>query len=71
MSYKVQTDFLFAEPSYLSGAARLLDLWGQYDEYNKSLNPAEADTRAIAADWIITGQDLQGAMDKFSSEDAA
>lgn len=71
MSNKVKSDFLFAEPSYLSGASRLLDLWGQYDEYNRSLNPAEADRRALAADWIVVGQDLQGAMDEVDLEEAA
>ena len=71
MSNKVKSDFLFAEPSFFSGAARLLDLWGQYDQYNQSLTPAEADARAIAADWIITGQDLQDAMEEFNSEEAA
>jgi len=71
MSNKVQSGFLFADPSFLSGASRSLDLWGQYDQYNRSLNGAEADARAIAADWIITGQDIKEAMDEFDSEDAA
>jgi hypothetical protein len=71
MSNKVKSGFLFSEPSFLSGASRLLDLWGQYDQYNQSLTPAEADARAIAADWIIIGQDLQEAMDEFNSEEAA
>jgi hypothetical protein len=71
MSNKVQSDFLFAEPSFLSGTARLLDLWGKYDQYNQSRTPLEADARAIAADWIITGQDLQDAIDDFNSEEAA
>lgn len=71
MLYKAKSDFLFSEPSYLSGVARTLDLWGQYDEYNKSLSTAEADQRALASDWIAVGQDLQCAMEELDIEEAA
>jgi hypothetical protein len=71
MSNKVQTGFLFAEPSFLSGAARTLDLFGLFDVYNRSNTPLEADTRAIASDWIITGQDVQDAIGQFESENEA
>jgi len=60
------TDFLFPMPSYLSGAARTLDLFGVFDEYNQSATPTEADFRAIYNDWAMTGNDLQVAIDKFS-----
>jgi hypothetical protein len=62
MNRKIQSDFLFAQPSYASGAARLVDLWGQFDDYNRSDSPAEADANAIAADWLIVGQDLSDAI---------
>lgn len=68
MSNKVQSGFLFADPSFLSGASRTLDLFGLYDAYNKSVTTAEADARAIAADWIVTGQDVAEAMDQSESE---
>jgi hypothetical protein len=71
MSKKVKSGFLFAEPSFLSGAARSLDLFGLFDAYNISKTTREADALALASDWIITGQDLQGAIDEFESEDAA
>jgi hypothetical protein len=72
MGAKVQTDFLFARPSFSSGAASTLDLWGQLPEYNKSNTPLEADANAIFADWAVVGQDISNAIDELASErDAA
>lgn len=68
MSKKVKTDFLFAQPSLGSGAARVFDLWGQFDEYNRSGSPAEADAKAIAADWFVIGQDIYDAIEQHESE---
>ena len=62
---KVKSDFLFATPSFASGAARTLDLWGQFDAYNASENGEEADAKAIASDWIVVGQDIQAAMNDY------
>lgn len=71
MSNKVKSGFLYADPSFLSGFGRSLDLHGLYDAYNVSSTPLEADTRAIAADWIVVGQDLQDAINEFQSEKVA
>lgn len=71
MIKKVQSDFLFAQPSFGSGAARVFDLWGQFDAYNESENPAEADANAIAADWAVVGQDILDAIQQHDSEFAA
>jgi hypothetical protein len=68
MGKKIQTDFLFAQPSFGSGVARTLDLWGSFDEYNRSESPADADATAIAADWRVVGQDIYDAMEKVDSE---
>jgi hypothetical protein len=70
MSTKVKSGFLYCDPSFLSGLARTLDLQGLYDAYNSSNTPLEADTRALAADWIIVGQGLQNAIDEFQVENA-
>jgi hypothetical protein len=59
---RVKSDFLFAQPSISSGAARVLDLWGQFDAYNDSASEKEADAKAIAADWIMVGDDLRAVM---------
>lgn len=68
MSKKIKTDFLFAQPSLVSGAARVFDLWGQFDEYNRSETPAEADARALAADWMLVGQDIADAIEAHESD---
>jgi len=70
MSDRVQSGFLYSDPSFLSGLSRTLDMYGLYDAYNRSSTPAEADTRAIASDWLIVGQDLQEAIDDFQSHSA-
>jgi hypothetical protein len=48
--------FLFAQPTLLSGAARSLDLWGQFDAYNVSRSARQADARAMYNDWRAVGQ---------------
>ena len=58
----IQTDFLFAKPSALSGVARLIDLSGLFDDYNRSQHPGEADIKALLSDWYIVGQDLKYAI---------
>ena len=68
MGNKVKSHFLFAQPSFASGAARVFDLFGQFDEYNISDTTAEADTKAIAADWIVVGQDMSDAIEQNESE---
>ncbi|HXE09291.1 MAG TPA: hypothetical protein VN612_15415 [Acidobacteriaceae bacterium] len=59
---------LFAQPSYVSGAARLVDLGGVFDKYNKSNSEQEADSRALASDWAAIGNDLSLALDHTSKE---
>jgi len=68
MNKNAYTDFLFAQPSFASGAARLLDLWGRFDDYNRSESAAEADARAIASDWAVVGQDIYYAIEQCDSE---
>ena len=69
MSHSIQTGFLFARPSWLSGFARVLDLFGVFDVYSQSRTPGEADARAMYADWKIVGQDIMEAVSHFDSEE--
>ena len=66
----MRPDFLFARPSWLSGVARTLDLTGQFDEYNESLNEELADRRALFLDWRIVGETLLNAVRSFGREQA-
>lgn len=65
------SDFLFAMPSFCSGAARTLDLGGTFDAYNDSPSTQEADRRALASDWTTVGRDLQNAMTEFDGQKAS
>jgi hypothetical protein len=58
----MRPDFLFASPSWLSGAARTLDLAGQFDEYNDTPNEDIADARAMFCDWSIVGDTIIDAL---------
>ena len=68
MGNKVKSDFLFAQPSFASGAARVFDMFGQFDEYNISETTEEADAKAIASDWIVIGLDIADAIEQNESE---
>lgn len=58
-----ESDFLFARPSFLEGVARIMDFGNTLNTYNISATPAEADNRAISADWQAVGNDLRRAID--------
>jgi len=63
-------DYLFAEPSALSGAARALDMAGQFDAYNDSVTPAMADARAARMDWRAVGEALWAALSIARDDEA-
>lgn len=65
------TDFLFAQPSMLTGFARLADLCGVMDDYNQSRTEAETDSRGLYSDFRIIGEDLLLAIQTAKDEDAA
>lgn len=67
--YTEDTGFLFAHPSFLQGVASAVDLGGTLIEYNNSRTPQEADARAIASDWAITGKDIRAAAENFGKEE--
>jgi hypothetical protein len=61
----LRTGFLFGTPTFITGVARLVDLWGVFDHYNGASSEDEADAIALYSDWRITGQDLRDAMNDF------
>lgn len=62
------TYYLFARPSLLEGVSRTLDLNGNFDRYNESVNPNEADRCAIMNDWKMVGYDLQFAVKTYGEK---
>ena len=64
----MRSDFLVAMPSWLSGTARVLDLAGQFDEYNDSHSIEAADAKAIFCDWRMIGETFRDAINVFRRE---
>lgn len=62
------TDFLYARPSFLEGAARIADLGNALSVYNYSRSDSQADARALRADWIAVGNDLRAALKQLREE---
>jgi hypothetical protein len=62
---KARSGFLFADPTFISGVARVLDLYGTFDAYNASSTEYEADYKALLSDWRMVGQDIVDAMKQF------
>ncbi len=54
-----RSDFLFARPSVLEGVARLMDLQGSLNKYNRTREPDEI---ALAMDWKVIARDLNEAL---------
>ena len=54
--------FLFAEPSFREGMARVLDLGGLLNEYNSSPTGRLADYFALRSDWLAVGRELSRAI---------
>ena len=61
---------LFANPSFVEGMSRTLDLWGNQDHYNEDPTPEEADKKALFSDWASVGDHLILAAEKFPTDDA-
>ena len=57
---------MFANPSFLEGMARVLDLGGSLQEYNRSETDAMADALAMQEDWRMTGKDIKAAIDTYA-----
>lgn len=62
------TDFLFSQPSFLSGAATAFNLAGNFYEFNASESGEEADKIALENDFRMIGQDIQDVMNKVKSD---
>ena len=60
--------FLFSEPNFWSGMARVVDLGGTLNDYNYSISPQKADYYAIRSDWKEVGADISRAMAKYEDE---
>jgi hypothetical protein len=62
-------DYLFANPSFLEGVARLLDLGSTLNIYYEDiLSEDEEDYYAMKRDWNLVAHDLKSAINEYGKE---
>lgn len=62
---------LFAEPSFIEGMARTLDIGNTLKKYNDSATEAEADVEALKNDWRAVGDDLRASISVYEQQQFA
>lgn len=62
------TGFLFSTPSFLSGAGTVINLAGNFYEFNSSDSGFEADEKAIENDFRMIGQDICDVIEKIKED---
>ncbi len=61
---------LFAEPSFVEGFARVVDIGATLQVYNTSSTEKLADTEALRNDWWAVGDDMRSAIGTYEQEQA-
>jgi hypothetical protein len=59
------TNYLFADPDFLSGFGSVLDIGGTLVEYNSQISWREADRCAAMSDWAAIAEDFKSSIDKI------
>jgi hypothetical protein len=60
--------FLFSSPSFLSGAGTVINLAGNFYEFNSFDSGFEADEKAIENDFRMIGQDICDVIEKIKED---
>jgi hypothetical protein len=63
-----ESTFVFATPSPAEGVARIMDLGGVFDDYNRVGTPEECDAFMLYLDWLAIGEDLKAAIRQALTE---
>ncbi len=61
---KIKSSDLFSKPSFSKGVSRILDLFGNLDQYDYR---DDADAHAIKKDWENVGSDLKSSIEKYGA----
>lgn len=56
-----RSSFLFSQPSFIEGMARIFDFGCSIKDYNFSQSPDEADDIAMSNDWNAIYEDFESA----------
>lgn len=62
---EARSDFIYAEPSFWEGVARILDFGNTLNEYNRSQSGKAADQAALWMDWGVVGSAIHKALEAF------
>lgn len=68
MNNKARTGFLLPKNNFWVGLGSVINIFGNYFIYRTSNSDLEADQRAIASDWKMTGQDIEEATKNFEPQ---
>ncbi len=61
-----KTTFLLPRKNFLVGIGSVLNIRGQYFDYDTSSSGREADARALKSDWEMIGKDLFDGKNNFT-----
>ncbi len=65
---RFRTDFLYSTPSFLGGIGTVLNVAGNYYDFNSSDSEGEADAKAIANDFKMIGQDISDSLKEIEKD---
>lgn len=65
---RYKTNILFIKPSVLHGIGSLLNITGNYFEFNYSNSGEETDRKAIENDWGVVGDDIRNVSGKLNAK---
>ncbi len=68
MNENIQTQFLAATSTFMIGMGSVLNIAGNYFQYNFSSTPEEADRLALENDWAVVGQDIRAELERMKRE---
>ena len=66
--FKYRTDYLLPKNNFWVGMGSVLNLAGNYFEYNSSKSDSVADFKALTSDWNNIGKDIKKAKGDFEKE---
>jgi len=64
MNRQICTDFLVSTPNFKTGFGSVMNIAGNYYQFNQSKNGSESDALALFMDWASVGEDVREAIDE-------
>ena len=65
---RYKTNTLFHRTSFLDGIGSIINIPGNYFDFNYSKSREDADREAIENDWGVVGNDIRKAAEKTNDE---